>query len=221
MDPTPRDPFSPPDAAIQPTSSVTAVPSDPDVLDERLGVLDVTAADLQQLRWGPIFAGLLTAVGIFVLLTLPAVALGLQAAPGTESIEDMGFLAILVTSLVALVAFFVGGFVSTWSAGISDTGRSVINGFLVWALWLVAIAFLATFGIGSIAGSMGELFGQVSVPSPDVEAEQLIEILRSSSWQSFLALALTALAATLGGVVGAREELRGAWLRLRTVRVRS
>lgn len=220
MDPTPRDPVTPHDPAVPGAAYVPPPPEDVD-LETRLGATDLTAADLQQLHWGPIFAGLLTAVGVFVLLTLPAVALGLQSAPGVEEIEDMGFAALLVTSVIALVAFFVGGFVSTWSAGISDTGRSVINGFLVWALWLVAVALLATFGIGAIAGAMGELFGQVGTPTPDVEADQLVEAVRSSSWQSFLALALTALAATLGGVVGAREELRGAWLRVASVRIRA
>lgn len=194
---------------------------DDDDLEERQGAGEVTLADLQQLRWGPIFAGLLTAIGIFVLLTMLAVALGLQAAPGTEELEDMGFVAILVTSLIALVSFFVGGFIATWSSGVSDPGRSLVNGFLVWALWVVAVAVLGALGIGAIAGAMGDLFGQVSAPSPDIEADELIEILRSSSLQSFLALSLTALAAALGGVVGAREDLRGAWLRVARARVRT
>ena len=67
---------------------------------------------------------------------------------------------------------------------------------------------------------MGDFFGQVSAPSADVEVDALIETLRSASWQSFLALCLTALAAALGGVIGAREDLRGAWLRQASTRVR-
>ena len=131
----------------------------------------------------------------------------------------MGVVAIIVTSLIALVSFFVGGFVSTWSAGVSDPGRSLINGFLVWSLWLVAVALLATFGIGSIVGAAGNLFGQISAPAADVDTQQLIDTIRSGSWQSFLALVLTALAAALGGVVGAREDLRGAWMRTSSTRL--
>jgi hypothetical protein len=58
---------------------------------------------------------------------------------------------------------------------------------------------------------MGELFGQVVVDTPDLEPAQLVDLLRDSAWQTLLALGLTALAAVLGGVVGAREELRGRW----------
>jgi ABC-type transport system involved in multi-copper enzyme maturation permease subunit len=219
MDSPRRDPALEHVSEIESTTYATTRVDDDD-LEERKGAAEVTLADLQQLRWGPIFAGLLTAIGIFVLLTMLAVALGLQAAPGTEELEDMGFVAILVTSLIALVAFFVGGFIATWSSGVSDPGRSMVNGFLVWALWLVAVAVLGAFGIGAIAGAMGDLFGQISAPSTDIEMDTLIDTLRSSSWQSFLALSLTALSAALGGVVGAREDLRGAWLRVARARVR-
>ncbi len=214
MNPTMPDPATEP---VVPRSTVPATNVRED--DESKGPLEVTSADLQQLRFGPIFAGLMTAVGIFVLLTLPAIALGLQAAPGAEDLADMGVVAIIVTSLIALVSFFVGGFVSTWSAGVSDPGRSLINGFLVWSLWLVAVALLATFGIGSIVGAAGNLFGQISAPAADVDTQQLIDTIRSGSWQSFLALVLTALAAALGGVVGAREDLRGAWMRTSSTRL--
>jgi hypothetical protein len=218
MDSPRRDPATIP-AADPESRTYVATSADEVDSDEQKDANDVTIADLQQLRWGPIFAGLLTAIGIFILLTMLAVALGLQAAPGTEELEDMGFVAILVTSVIALVAFFIGGFIATWTSGVSDPGRSLVNGFLVWSLWLVSVAVLGAFGLGAIAGAMGDLFGQVSAPSPDVEMDALIDTLRSASWQSFLALCLTALAAALGGVIGAREDLRGAWMRQARTRV--
>ena len=219
MDSPRRDPGTIPAVEVE-SRAYVADTGDGD-FEERKGAVEVTMADLQQLRWGPIFAGLLTAIGVFILLTMLAVARGLQAAPGTEELEDMGIVAILVTSVIALVSFFIGGFIATWSSGVSDPGRSLVNGFLVWALWLVAVALLGAFGIGAIAGAMGDLFGQVSAPSPDVEVDELIQTLRDASWQSFLALSLTALSAALGGVVGAREDLRGAWTRAARTRVRT
>jgi hypothetical protein len=172
--------------------------------------------DDRPLRWGPIWAGLMTAVGLFFLLTLLATALGLQAAPGADE-EDVGMVAVVVTSAIALVSFFVGGFVSSWSAGLSDTGRSLLNGFLVWALWLVVVLVLAAVGLGSFIGASSDLFSQLSIEVPEVEGQELVDTLRSSSMQTFLALALTAAAAALGGVVGARDEVR-TWV---TVRRRS
>jgi hypothetical protein len=185
----------------------------------------VAPADVQQLRWGPIWAGLMTAIGVFFLLSLAAIAVGLQAAPGVRADEEeVGFAAVLVTSAIGLVAFFIGGFVSSWSAGLADQGRSLLNGFLVWALWLVAVVVLALLGLGSFVGAAGEVFGRASlgIPAidPAIEGDELVTLVRDGAWQTLLVLVLTAASAALGGVVGARPELRTAWSRVAVVRPR-
>jgi hypothetical protein len=208
MDPVLRDPGPIP----TPPPVVTPVMPEP-----------AAPADVQQLRWGPIWAGLLTAIGVFFLLTLVAVTLGLQAAPGVDAEEEVGFVAVLATSAIALVSFFVGGFVASWSAGLADPGRSLLNGFLVWALWLVAVIVLALLGLGSFVGAAGEVFGRgVLDPAiePAIEGEELVNLIREGAWQTLLVLLLTAASAALGGVVGARPELRGAWPRSVMVRPR-
>ena len=209
MDPTFHDPVPPTVAtppAVATVATITGGPTD----------------DLRSLRWGPIWAGLLTAIGAFFLMTLLAIALGLQAAPGVPPDEEgAGFVAVLVTSGIALISFFIGGFVSSWSAGLMDQGRSLLNGFLVWALWLVGVIVLAALGLGSFVGAVGDVFGQVALETPDIERQELLDLLRSGSWQTFLALALTAAAAALGGVVGARDEVRAMWPRVVAVRPRT
>ena len=171
-----------------------------------------TIPDRTQLKWGPIWAGLLTALGLFVLMTLAAIAIGLQAAPGADA-GDTAMVAGIVTGLVALVSFFIGGFVSSWSAELSDNGRSLLNGFLVWALFLVLLMILAAFGAGSIFGAATNLLGDVAVnvPEVDVTPAEAIAGARESAWGSLLALALTAAAAALGGVVGAHDSVRRRW----------
>ena len=133
-------------------------------------------------------------------------------------------MAVLATSAIALVSFFIGGFVASWSAGLADQGRSLLNGFLVWALWLVAVIVLALLGLGSFVGAAGEVFGRVALDSgdrgPAVEGDELVSLVREGAWQTLLVLLLTAGAAALGGVVGARPELRGAWSRVVVVRPR-
>jgi len=194
-----RDPIVAPPAAAYGTD-VVAVADPPDI---------------QQLRWGPILAGLLMALGVFFLLSLAAIAVGLQAAPGAAADQDdgLGVVAIAATSVIALVSFFLGGYVSSWSAGLTGGARSALNGFLVWASWLVVVLLLAAAGLGSLVGAMGELFGDINLAAPDVAPEELVTTLRATSWQSLLALGLTAASATLGGVVGAREDLRDRWRR--------
>lgn len=169
-----------------------------------------TEQDRSQLKWGPIWAGLLTALGLFVLMTLAAIAVGLQAAPGADE-GDAATVAGIVTGLIALVAFFVGGFVSSWSANLSDNGRSLLNGFLVWALFLVLLMILAAFGAGSIFGAATNLLGEVAVDVPDVTPGEALAGARESAWASLLVLALTAAAAALGGVVGSHDTVRSRW----------
>lgn len=171
-----------------------------------------TIPDRTQLKWGPIWAGLLTALGLFVLMTLAAIAIGLQAAPGTDA-GDVALVAGIATGLIALIAFFIGGFVSSWSANLSDNGRSLLNGFLVWALFLVLLMILAAFGAGSIFGAATNLLGDVAVnvPEVDVTPAEALAGARESAWSSLLALALTAVAAALGGVVGSHESVRRRW----------
>nr|MBA2715963.1 hypothetical protein [Propionibacteriales bacterium] len=61
-------------------------------------------------RWGPIWAGLLTALTAFILLELLFFAFGwLTLDPGEN---DPGNSSGLVTGILALVAFFLGGLVA-------------------------------------------------------------------------------------------------------------
>jgi hypothetical protein len=204
--------------APRPSSGRTTVMRDPEVAPPPRTYIPETVAiadppDIQQLRWGPIWAGLLMALGVFFLLSLAAIAVGLQAAPGAQTQDEAGLLAVIVTSAIALASFFLGGYVSSWSAGLTDVARSALNGFLVWASWLIVVLLLAALGLGSIVGAMGELFGEVNLAAPDVDPQELITMLRDSSWQTLLALGLTAASATLGGVLGARDDLRDRWRR--------
>lgn len=171
-----------------------------------------TVPDRTQLKWGPIWAGLLTTLGLFVLMTLAAVAIGLQAAPGTQA-DEAAMAAGIVTGIIALVAFFIGGFVSSWSANLSDNGRSLLNGFLVWALFLVLLMILSAFATSALAGIVTNLVGDISVAAPDVDVspQDALAAARESAWGSLLALALTAAAAALGGLVGSHESVRGRW----------
>ena len=69
-----------------------------------------------------------------------------------------------------------------------------------------------------------DLFGQVaidpSIEAPAVEGDDLLAVVRDGAWQTLLVLVLTAASAALGGVVGARRELREPWSRVAMVRPR-
>lgn len=174
-------------------------PGGPDVVVHRdVAVREpVLEAGARALRWGPIIAGLLTAFGTFILLSLLAVGIGLSAADDAQNPE---MIATIVGSLIALVSFFLGGFIAAWSDNAMDNRRGALDGFLVWASWLLVVLFAGALGVGALFGELGALVP--TTEAPDLNAA------RTGALNTFLALALTAASAALGGVVGTRDRIR-------------
>lgn len=158
------------------------------------------------LDWGAIWGGLLTAIGVFILLSVLASAIGITAVQETAvDGEDASRIGGVVSAVLALIAFFVGGYVAGRMSESNDNGSGALNGFLVWALALVLILILAAFGAGAAFGTLAENFGPV-VPGTDVDPAQAADAAKSASWIAFISLALAATAATLGGWLGAASE---------------
>ncbi|CAN5265327.1 hypothetical protein BH24CHL7_BH24CHL7_13880 [soil metagenome] len=188
------------------------------VMDVQTAAAGAVARD--PLSWGPIWAGVLTAFGLFLIMSLIALAAGLQAvdlggagAGGAD--VPVNAIAAIITGLFLVVAFFAGGFVSSWSAGLQDEGRGILHGFLVWALFILLLLVFASFGLGSAFGAAGSIFaGDFSpgaVPNVDVDAEQLLEAFQEAAWQTLFAIVLALAAAVLGGLVGTREDFARKW----------
>ena len=154
------------------------------------------------LSWGPITAGLLAALGVFVLLSLLAVTVG--ATVVTPDGNPPTTIATIVAALIALVSFFGGGYVAAWSARIADETLGALNGFLVWALFLVVVLIAGGLGLGSLFGTAGSLLDDIS--APEMSRQQVVNALQAGSWRTFLALGLAAAAAALGGAIGAWSE---------------
>ena len=99
-----------------------------------------------KVRWGPIWAGLLTALGTFLLLSLLALAIGAQTVnTGAADAETASVGSGIATAIIGLLSFFLGGWVAARSATIRDRGSGLLNGFLVWALGTALILALTAF----------------------------------------------------------------------------
>jgi hypothetical protein len=165
---------------------------------------------LDRVRWGPIWAGLLTAIGIFLLLTTAAVAIGAQAVESGAGADEAGAAGGIVSAVLALLAFLAGGFVASRTSGVVGRGYGALNGFLVWALGVVLILALAAFGLGSLFGAAGDLFAQyqqMGQPQADADPEAVVEGIRNGSIGAFLGMVLPAAAAIGGGLLGSRREV--------------
>ena len=131
----PNEPIASPEThEARARESVPATPRryDPDHVVERR----------DSARWGPVWAGLITALTTFLLLELLATGIGLQDVGADNDGDD------LVSGTIGLIAFFVGG----WGAGITSvvrgTGNGLLNGLLVWALGIVLIVVLSALELG-------------------------------------------------------------------------
>jgi hypothetical protein len=156
---------------------------------------DVARSDL--ISWSSIIAGVLSAFAIFVLLSVLAVAAGLEADPPKFG-EQVG---AILTGLFGVVAFAFGGFIAAWTAHVDEGDSAILHGFLVWALFVLLLLALIAAGLGSALGSAGSIFSGAFEP---VDQEEL----STAAWSSVFALVIAVAASILGAVLATRDEIR-------------
>jgi hypothetical protein len=157
-------------------------------------------------RWGPIWAGSLITVLIFIILQTFFFALGWL---------DLGFdagssqlAAATVSGVLALISFFIGGLAAaSWSMWRS-VRSGMVEGISVWALTNVGILILALLGGGALLGSLGSFVTQLGtlqqLQGANVPLDQLTNSVRNAAGATSLYLGVTALFAALGGMTGAK-----------------
>ena len=142
-----------------------------------------------RVRWGPVWAGLVTTFTVFLLLALLAHGLGLLAnIGGTTSGASTWVIAI-----IGLIAFFVGGYVAESTASVRDHNAGMLNGFMVWALGTTLILAFSLFGLRTIFGVVGIIVAQ----------------LVATGWGAFFSLLIAAIAATVGGMLAGEGRVLG------------
>lgn len=179
-------------------------------------------------RWGPVWAGLLTALTTFLLLELGFYALGWLTLDtvDTDPSESSG----IITGILALVAFFIGGLIAGATALWKGLFSGLLHGFLVWALGVVAFIALTFFGASSLLGSFGDLTSKLGVGPQaiesttdvsDAEAAEAEDTAEDAAGPAFLGLVLPLGAAMLGGLIGSKVWPRKDDSDPETVRLRS
>ena len=157
------------------------------------------------ISWSSILAGALIALAALVLLSVTALAAGLEVAPVGERGDPRFGVAgsAIVTGLFIVIAFGAGGLTAVWAAGLVEPGPAMLHGFLVWALALLFMLALVALGLGGLGATTTFL-------GAGFEPETLDEFKRAG-WATVLGLALGAGSAVLGGVLATREEISRVW----------
>lgn len=160
-----------------------------------------------RVRWGPIWAGTAVVLTVFVVLQLLFFALGWL---------DLGFnngsgvLAGIVTGVLALIAFFVGGLTAGASTIWRKADDGMLHGVLVWALSVLGILTLALIGGSALLGPLASLVSQApdaaqsAAQNVDVDPVQALAAARQTAGWTALGLGLAVAAAALGGVAGSK-----------------
>ena len=156
-------------------------------------------------RWGPVWAGLITALTTFLLLQLLAIGIGIVGIGPNETGGAW------VSAILGLIAFFLGGLVAGMTSAVRGAVPGLVNGFLVWALGTVVILLLSSLGLGQVFGALGSVVGQVGVlqniqqggvNAPNVDPAQVASAVRTGAIGAFFGLLLSAVASTVGGLIG-------------------
>ncbi|CAN5624254.1 hypothetical protein BH23CHL7_BH23CHL7_16840 [soil metagenome] len=155
--------------------------------------------------WSSIVAGSLLAMAVLILLSVTALAAGLEVAPIGEAAEPRFGTAVgsIITGLFIFLAFGAGGLTAVWAAGLVEPGPAILHGFLVWALALFLMLGLVALGLGTF-GAATNIFGAAFEPAT-------VEDFRTAGWAAVMALALGAVSAVLGGLLALREEISRVW----------
>jgi hypothetical protein len=183
-----------------------------------------------RVRWGPIVAGLSTALTSLLMLSLLGLAIGLtvvnagDAAAQGNAPGGLGRNSAIWGALSALIAFFLGGWVAGRSAAVFDRGWGALNGALVFLVAVPVILWLASMGLGTVLGSLGSFAGSLN-PDPGtvqnaadqarqtaqntqpIDVARAAETARNTSWGTLLGMVIGLGASALGGMLGTRREL--------------
>ena len=188
------------------------------VLEERTYASEVRPAGItrtvsagerrDRVRWGPIWAGLIVALGVNVLLQLALVATG---AFGID-LERTGLPeGALLSGLAALIAFFVGGLVTGASTMWRDGNDGAFHGVVMWALAVVAVLLLSVLGSGLALGAASDVADDLGIGTEeleedveDVESDEAADRAESAAGGTLIGLALTLAASVAGAVVGSK-----------------
>ena len=114
-----------------------------------------------RISWGAIFAGLVIALAVQILLTLLGAAIGLSTInPSTEAnpMNGLGMGGLIWFAISSIISMFIGGWISGKLAN-GNSSDGMLHGAVVWGLATVVTIFLLTTAVGRVVSGVGNLVG--------------------------------------------------------------
>jgi hypothetical protein len=182
-----------------------------------------------RIRWGPIVAGLVTALSTLVVLSVLGLAVGLTAYEPGDRLQDFGMGAGIWGAVSTILAFLLGGWLAAYSSVVRGRGNGLLNGAMVWAVSIPLILYLLGAGVGTmlnvgtgmataaapvIADTVTPAGADATAAAAQAEAQQITpqtvaaatDDASQAAWGTLIALLLGLIAAAVGGLLGARTD---------------
>ncbi len=173
-----------------------------------------------RVQFGPIIAGVLTAIAIMIILTVLGIAVGSSALEPRDVGKAVGTGAAIWGIVSAIIAFFAGGWVAAKTAAVAGSGSGLINGLMVGAAILAIVLWLTGTGVSGLIGLLGSNIRDIAdlaknqgatVQDAQNQAQQIdpqavFNSVKDSAWWTLLGIIVPLIAAAIGGLVGHNER---------------
>jgi hypothetical protein len=166
---------------------------------ERIGIHnEAETIRRDRIRWGPVWAGIVTAIGSYLFLLLALVATGVVDLADGDASDAVA------SAVAALVAFFLGGVTTGASAMWQGADDGVLHGIVMWFAALVGLVVLSAFGSGLALGAIdtSEAFDEFT--TEDIDRDQASDDAQDAAAKALLGLTFGLAAAAAGGAAGAK-----------------
>jgi hypothetical protein len=112
--------------------------------------------------WGAVFAGTIVSIGIWLLLHVLGLGIGLTAINPDElgSLRGVGMTTGIWSLIAPIIAMFLGGIAAARVAGPMPRLGAAIHGAVLWSLATLASAVLLVSVVSSLVGGIARLGGQ-------------------------------------------------------------
>jgi hypothetical protein len=112
-----------------------------------------------RLSWGAVFAGLVVATALQIVLTILGTAVGLAAWDPGQSARGLGIGAGIWAILSILISLFLGGLATNRFAGLLRRQDGALHGVLLWGLSTILTLWLLVSGVSAVAGGAFRMVG--------------------------------------------------------------
>ena len=119
-----------------------------------------------RISWGAIFAGVVLAIAVQLVLGILGTGIGLTLVDPVEGTTPgaagFGIGAGLYWLITTIVALGVGGYAAARVAGAHDRFDGLVHGLVVWGVTLILTLYLLTSAVGGIIGGAFRTVGSVA-----------------------------------------------------------